>query len=157
MRGLEMGPARSAVSGFVLCVLALQAVPVARELRGEPETLWPLSSWGLFRHSSGPPVVATRLRLYAARADGLARVRSGDAGLDRYQFRDRYERAIAAGDTAAAGELAQRLSARWRAPVHAIVLERTAFRISGDSLLSGPATRGIVHGSWPAPAGAGHP
>jgi hypothetical protein len=145
------------VSGVVLFVLSLQVVPVARELGGARETLWPLASWGLFRHSSGPPVAAIRVRLYAARPDGLVRVRSGDAGMDRYTFRDRYERGIATGDTAASRELAQRLSVRWRSPVGAIVLERTAFRISGDSLLSDPASRRIVHGSLPAPAGPGEP
>ncbi|HET9333859.1 MAG TPA: hypothetical protein VFQ21_09780 [Gemmatimonadota bacterium] len=150
-----MSPGRSAVSGFVLLVLALQAVPVARELGGARETLWPLASWGLFRHSSHPPVAAIRVRLYAVRPDGLVRVRSGDAGMDRFTFRDRYARAIAAGDPAAARELARRLSARWRAPVPAIVLERTAFRISGDSLLSAPAARRIVYGSLPALAGPG--
>ena len=138
-------------------MLALQLIPVAREVGGAQETLWPLASWGLFRHSSGPPVAAIRVRLYAARPDGLVRVRAADVGMDRFTFRDRYSRAIAAGDTSAARDLARRLSARWRAPARAIVLERTAFRISGDSLLIGSPSRRIVHDTPSAPTSRGEP
>jgi hypothetical protein len=41
---------RRRISAFILAILLLHAVPVARELSGAPETLWPFLTWGMYRH-----------------------------------------------------------------------------------------------------------
>lgn len=136
-----MSPTRRRVSIFILAVLALQAVPVARELTGARETLWPFLAWGMFRHSSGPPVEATRVRVLAATPSGERAVGPGDAGFDRFAFRRLYSRPIAAGDSLAARDLGRRLARRWETRVEAIIVEETRFAIGPDGVESRDRSR----------------
>ena len=122
------------VSLFILVILGLQAVPVMREWTGARETLWPFLSWGMFRHSSGPPVKAEGLRIFASTREGSRLVVAADTGFDRFGFRRYYQQPILAGDSSAVQELARRLSRRWGAPVQAIVLEKNALTVSREGL-----------------------
>lgn len=138
-----MSAGRRNVSLFILVILGLQAVPVMREWTGARETLWPFLSWGMFRHASGPPVQAERLRMFASTGEGSRIVGAADTGFDRFGFRRYYQVPILAGDSTAVKELAQRLSDRWRVQVHWIVLERTAFTLSRDSLRTTTTVRRV--------------
>jgi hypothetical protein len=132
------------ISVFILTILGLHVVPVARELTGARETLWPFLTWGMFRHSSGPPVRAIRLRLFAVTMDGDRLVEASDTGLDRFGFRRYYQWPIAGRDSAAVQDLAQRLSLRWRNPVQAIVVEETTYELAGDGFRTATVSRRIV-------------
>lgn len=136
-----MTAARRRTSIFILAILALQIVPVAREQTGRSETLWPFLAWGMFRHASEPPVEALRLRLYAETPTGERLVTPADAGVDRFMFRRHYQYAITTGDSAAARDLAARVGTRWRVPVSAIVAEKARFLIEEGGLGSGRAER----------------
>lgn len=119
------------LTAFILAFLGLQAVAVLHELAGGGETLWPFLPWGMFRQSYAPPVEAARQRILASTADGIRRVTPEDAGFDRYAFRLHYRLPIAAGDGAAARELAERLSRRSGVRVRAIGVEETVFTLGG--------------------------
>jgi hypothetical protein len=138
---------RAKASGFILAVLALQLVPVAREFTGDRETMWPFLAWGMFRHSSEPPVETTVYRLLATTDRGARRVRSGDAGFDRYAFRRSYQVPIGQGDAAAARDLARRLELRWRTPVREILVEEVTITLSTEGLRERRSTRRIPGGS----------
>jgi hypothetical protein len=127
-------PRRRRISVFILAILGLQAVPVAREFIGARETLWPFLSWGMFRHASYPPVEATRQRILATTADGTRRVWPEDSGFDPFAFRRYYQIPIAEGDSAAARDLARRLTGRWRVAVREIVVEESVFTLGEDGL-----------------------
>ena len=121
---------RAWITAFILAVLALHAVPVAREFTGARETLWPFLAWGMYRHSSTPPVETTVHRILARTDAGTRRVGPEDAGFERFAFRRFYQIPIAGGDSAAAGELAGRLARRWDTPVREILLEETVVTFS---------------------------
>jgi hypothetical protein len=125
---------RAWISAFVVAVLALQIVPVAREFTGSRETLWPFLAWGMYRHASEPPVEATVYRLVAVTDRGARRVRSEDAGFDRFAFRRYYQIPIGQGDAASARDLARRLTVRWRTPVREIVAEEVAVTLSEEGV-----------------------
>ena len=125
---------RAWISAFIVGIGALQLVPVARELTGDRETLWPFLAWGMYRHSSPPPVRATVHRVRAVTADGTRVVRSTDAGFDRFAFRRFYQVPIAQGDSAAARDLAVRLGSRWGAPVREIVGEEARLALTVDGV-----------------------
>jgi hypothetical protein len=135
-RAGEAGRARGWVSAFVLIVLALHAVPVAREFTGARETLWPFLAWGMYRHSSEPPVRATTHRVFAVTESGTRRVRTADAGFERFAFRRQYQVPIATGDSAAARELAGLLTRRWGTEIHAIVGEEVFSTLAEDGVRS---------------------
>lgn len=139
-----MSAARRNVSLFILVILSLQAVPVMREWTGARETLWPFLAWGMFRHSSGPPVQADRLRMYGSTRQGSRLVGAADTGFDRFGFRRYYQRPILAGDSNAVQELAGRLGDRWGVPVDSVVLERTAFTLSREGLRATATARRVV-------------
>jgi hypothetical protein len=121
---------RAWITAFILAVLALHVVPVAREFTGARETLWPFLAWGMFRHSSAPPAEATAHRILARTDAGTRKVRPEDAGFDRFAFRRFYQVPIAGGDSVAARELAGRLARRWDAPVREILLEEAVVTLS---------------------------
>lgn len=119
---------------FILIMLGFQAVPVARELTGARETLWPFLAWGMYRHSSEPPVEVVVYRLLATTQDAARPVGPTDAGFERFAFRRLYQIAIANGDSAAAEDLTRRLRRRWRVPVREIVVEESVYTLSHDGL-----------------------
>lgn len=121
---------RAWITAFILAVLALHVVPVAREFTGARETLWPFLAWGMYRHSSTPPVETTVYRILARTDAGTRRVRPEDAGFERFAFRRFYQIPIGGGDSAAAGELAGRLARRWDTPVREILLEEAVVTLS---------------------------
>jgi hypothetical protein len=121
---------RAWITAFILAVLALHVVPVAREFTGARETLWPFLAWGMYRHSSTPPVETTVYRILARTDAGTRRVRPEDAGFERFAFRRFYQIPIGRGDSAAAGELAGRLARRWDIPVREILLEEVVVTLS---------------------------
>lgn len=125
---------RGWISAFVVAVLALQIVPVAREFTGGRETLWPFLAWGMYRHASEPPVETTVYRLVAVTDRGPRRVRSEDAGFERFAFRRYYQIPIGQGDAASARDLARRLTVRWRTPVREIVAEEVAVTLSEEGV-----------------------
>ena len=141
-----MGGGRGWTSAFIVAVLALQAVPVAREFTGSRETLWPFLAWGMYRHSSEPPVETTVYRLRATTNRGVRRVRSGDAGFERFAFRRYYQVPIGQGDAAAARDLARRLTVRWRTPVREIVAEEVVVTLSGEGVRERTSARRIPAG-----------
>ena len=138
---------RKWVSAFILTILGLQVVPVAREWTGAQETLWPFLAWGMYRHSSGPPVEAIRRRIVAVTANGNRLVGPADAGFERFAFRRFYQTPIAEGDSAAARDLRQRLARRWGAPVREIVVEETVFTVADDGLQAQTSLRRIESAS----------
>lgn len=138
-----MTVARRRISAFILAILLLHVIPVARELTGGRETLWPFLTWGMYRHASGPPVATVRHRLYGIAAGRPLLVEPDDAGFDRFAFRRYYRIPIAAGDSIAARDLARRLEARWGDPVRAILVEETAFVLSDGDLARRTAWRRI--------------
>jgi hypothetical protein len=125
---------RGWISAFIVAVLALQAVPVAREFTGSRETLWPFLAWGMYRHSSEPPVETTVYRLLATTDRGERRVRSEDAGFDRFAFRRYYQVPIGQGDAVSARDLARRLTDRWGTPVREIVAEEAVISLSDEGV-----------------------
>jgi hypothetical protein len=141
-----MRPRRLRISIFILAILGLQAVPVAREFTGARETLWPFLSWGMFRHASDPPVEATRQRILATTADGTRRVWPEDSGFDPFAFRRYYQIPIAEGDSAAARDLARRLTRRWAAPVREIAVEETVFKLDDDGIRETTSLRWFTTG-----------
>lgn len=126
---------RAWVSVFVVAILVLQLVPVAREFTGARETLWPFLAWGMYRHSSGTPVQATVHRVLAVTAKETRVLRGRDAGFDQIAFRRYYQVPIASGDSAAARDLAQRL-ARRGAYVGAIIGEETQLTVTEGGIRS---------------------
>lgn len=122
------------VTALILAVLLLHVVPVAREVTGGRETLWPFLTWGMFRHSSRPPVEATHIRVLAVTPGGERVVGPTDAGFDRFAFRRYYTRPIAAGDAAAARDLARRIGRRWGVAIESIVADETVFSVGPDGL-----------------------
>ncbi len=122
--------ARAWITAFIITVLALHVVPVAREFTGARETLWPFLAWGMYRHSSTPPVETTVHRILARTDAGTRKVRAEDARFDRFAFRRFYQIPIAGGDSAAARELAGRLASRWDTPVREILLEEAVVTLS---------------------------
>ncbi|HET6363212.1 MAG TPA: hypothetical protein VFH11_14325 [Gemmatimonadota bacterium] len=137
---------RAQITAFILAVLALQLVPVAREFTGARETLWPFLAWGMYRHSSTPPVETTAHRILARTDAGRRRVRARDAGFDRFAFRRFYQIPIAAGDSAAARDLAGRLVRRWETPVREILLEERIVTLAEDGSHERKAIRGFAAG-----------
>ncbi len=127
-------PGRGWITAFILAVLTLQLVPVAREFTGARETLWPFLAWGMYRHSSTPPVETTVHRILARTDAGTRKVGPADSGFDRFAFRRFYQIPIAAGDSAAARELAGRLTRRWEMPVREILLEELVVTITGEGI-----------------------
>ena len=123
---------RAWITAFILAVLVLQLVPVAREFTGARETLWPFLAWGMYRHSSTAPVETTVHRILARTDAGTRKVRPEDSGFERFAFRRFYQIPIASGDSAAARELAGRLTRRWETPVPEILLEEILVTLSED-------------------------
>ena len=119
---------------FILTMLGLQAVPVAHEFTGARETLWPFLAWGMYRHSSEPPVEVVVYRLLATTQDAARPVRAADAGFERFAFRRLYQVAIANGDSAAAADLTRRLRRRWKVPIRQIIVEESVYALSDDGL-----------------------
>ena len=138
---------RARITAFILAVLALQLVPVAREFTGARETLWPFLAWGMYRHASMPPVETTAHRILARTDRGTRRVRPEDAGFERFAFRRFYQIPIAAGDSAAARDLAGRLQRRWETPVREILLEEAVVTLSEDGRRQRGAVRRFAAGS----------
>ncbi|HEY7471693.1 MAG TPA: hypothetical protein VIE68_05025 [Gemmatimonadota bacterium] len=133
-------------SAFILAVLGLQAVPVAREFNGARETLWPFLAWGMYRHFGEPPVEAVVHRVVAVTADDVRPVGPEDAGFERFAFRRYFQVPIAEGDSAAAAELAGLLGRRWRTPVREIVGVEGAYTLVGDSLHEAVTERRLTTG-----------
>ena len=125
---------RGWISAFIAAVLGLQLVPVARELTGARETVWPFLAWGMYRHSSDPPVEATVYRLLATTEAGTRRVQTEDSGFERFAFRRFYQIPIGQGDSMAARDLARRLTVRWRTPVREIAAEEAVIALTDDGV-----------------------
>ena len=129
-----MTPHRRRISIFIVAVLGLHVVPVAREFTGARETLWPFLAWGMYRHSHQPPVETVVVRLFATTRDAVRPVGPADAGFDPFAFRRLFQIPISEGDSAAAADLTRRLSRRWRTPVLGIVVGENVYRLSDDGL-----------------------
>lgn len=125
---------RQRITAFILAVLGLQVVPVAREWTGAREILWPFLSWGMYRHSGEPPIEAVVHRVVATTADEARPVGPADAGFDRFAFRRYFQVPIAEGDSAAAADLALLLGRRWGTTVREIVGQVSAFTLADDGL-----------------------
>lgn len=123
---------RSSITAFIIAVLALHLVPVVREFTGARETLWPFLAWGMYRHSSAPPVETTTHRILARTDAGTRRVGPEDTGFERFAFRRFYQVPIASGDSTAARDLAGHLAVRWKTPVREILLEEAEVTLSED-------------------------
>ncbi len=121
---------KTAISLFILLVLALHAVPVL-SYQGVRQTRWPFLAWAMYAKSYPPgPIVAAIRKVFATSALGKHQeVTPRVVGLSGPAFRNTYMVPLERDDTMAARKLMGRLNRERRDSVVQLRLELTQYRL----------------------------
>ncbi|HEY8258131.1 MAG TPA: hypothetical protein VIG08_10810 [Gemmatimonadales bacterium] len=140
---------RVLISTVIVLVIGLHAVPVL--YRSERGTLWPFMQWAMYKGSSPPGPIQTRVRrIIATTAQGHEQeVTPAWLGLSITVLESWYLRPMGTGDSTAAQRLMDRLNRDRNDPIVALRLESALYTVTDSGIVERDNPPVVYHGHEP--------